>query len=178
MLRRASPAASVTSKRPSRAARRSRWSWSSWRISARPSVSTSRAGGSRPAASPAQRRAQARIAAALAEIGFALPGSVAVRSYRCGKDNCACHAEPPSLHGPYIQWSHLVDGRTVHTNLSADQLADYQPYFDNARRLRALAAELETLTIAAIEHDPRSNRASKTGDRPLATSRKRPLRPR
>lgn len=128
--------------------------------------------------SPAQRRAQARIAAELAGIGFALPGSVAVRSYRCGKPNCACHAEPPSMHGPYIQWSHLVDGKTVHTNLSADQLADYQPYIDNARRLRALAADLEALTIAAIEHDPRSNRASKTEDRPPVTSPKRPPRPR
>jgi len=47
-----------------------------------------------------RRRVQAKIAKALREIDFALPGSVAVRNYRCGKDNCACHADPPRLHGP------------------------------------------------------------------------------
>jgi hypothetical protein len=32
-----------------------------------------------------------------------LPGSLVVRSLRCGRQNCACHAEPPRLHGPYVQ---------------------------------------------------------------------------
>lgn len=87
-----------------------------------------------------------------------LPGSVAVRSYRCGKANCACHADPPRLHGPYIQWTRRVEGRTVHANLSEDQLADYQPFFDHASRLRALVEQLEELTLALVESDPRWNR--------------------
>ena len=98
----------------------------------------------------AQRRAQAKIAKALADLGLCLPGSVATRSYRCGKPNCACHAEPPRLHGPYIQWTRRVDGKTVHTNLTEEQLADYQQLFDNARRLRELVDQLETLTLQAI----------------------------
>jgi hypothetical protein len=105
--------------------------------------------------SSAQRRAQAKIAAALSEIGFALPGSLAVRSYPCGKTNCACHGTPPRLHGPYIQWSRRVGGRTVHTNLSSEQLEDYQPFLDNARRLRELVEELDTLTLSVVESDPR-----------------------
>ncbi|MGH9071677.1 MAG: DUF6788 family protein [Acidimicrobiales bacterium] len=108
--------------------------------------------------SGAQRRAQARLASALSEVGFVLPGSVAVRSYRCGKANCACHADPPRLHGPYIQWSRRVGGRTVHANLSEDQLADYQPFFDNASRLRALVEQLEALTLALVESDSRWDR--------------------
>lgn len=98
----------------------------------------------------AQQQAQADIAAALADTGFALPGSVQVRSYRCGKPNCACHRDPLRLHGPYIQWSRRADGKTVHTNLTEEQLAAYQPLFDNARRLRELIDQLENLTLEAI----------------------------
>ena len=101
----------------------------------------------------AQRRAQAQIADALADIGLCLPGSVATRSYRCGKPNCACHADPPRLHGPYIQWTRQVHGKTVHTNLSVEQLADYQQLFDNAHRLRDLVDQLEALTLRAIHAD-------------------------
>ena len=54
------------------------------------------------------------IAEAMGQIDAALPGSVVVRHMRCGKPGCACKAEPPTLHGPYIQWTRTVDGKTVH----------------------------------------------------------------
>ena len=38
--------------------------------------------------------------------GPVLPGSLIERTMRCGKANCHCHAEPPELHGPYLQWSY------------------------------------------------------------------------
>jgi hypothetical protein len=115
--------------------------------------------------SHAQRRAQEKLAKALSQVGFALPGSLAVRSYRCGKANCACHQSPPRLHGPYIQWSRRLGGKTVHVNLSADQLQDYQPFFDNARRLRELVEQLESLTLTLVENDPRLAQPSTTTDR-------------
>ena len=96
-----------------------------------------------------------RLRQSLAQIGFALPGTVVVRSYRCGKTNCACHAEQPRLHGPYIQWSRTVDGKTLHRRMSNEQLADYQTMFDNARKLKALVAELEALSLSIIEQDDR-----------------------
>jgi hypothetical protein len=117
----------------------------------------------------AQKRAQARIAAAMAEVGFALPGTLAARSYRCGKPNCYCATDPERMHGPYNQWNRWVDGRTRNLNLSDEQLADYQEYFDNAARLRQLVEELEALTIEVISSDPRL----KPG-----TSRPGPVRPR
>ncbi len=85
-----------------------------------------------------------------------------MRSYRCGKPNCACHGEPPRLHGPYVQWSRRIGARTVHTNLSPEQLEDYQAFFDNARRLRALIEELEALTVAVISTDPRLKRPDRS----------------
>ena len=43
------------------------------------------------------------LANQLAQIDGILPGSVVVRHMPCGKPGCACKADPPELHGPYIQ---------------------------------------------------------------------------
>jgi len=92
-------------------------------------------------------QALAAIQAALAQISFALPGSVVTRRTRCGKASCACKADPPSLHGPYIQWTRTVNGKTVTRQLTPAQYRTYAPWFASARRLRALAAELEALSL-------------------------------
>jgi len=107
---------------------------------------------------PAQRAGAARIARELARPGFALPGTLTERRTRCGRASCRCHADPPVLHGPYHQWTRKVAGKTVTRLLTDDQLADYQPWFDNQRRLRALLAELETLSLAITDADPRWER--------------------
>ena len=99
-----------------------------------------------------------RIAARLAEIGLVLPGSVVERYMRCGRPNCRCHADPPALHGPYWSWTRKIDNKTVTRMLSPEQLADYRPFFDNARRLRQLTAELEALSLAVVDGDPRWQR--------------------
>ena len=104
-----------------------------------------------------QARAE-RIAAQLADIGFVLPGTLTERHVRCGKPNCRCHADPPDLHGPYHQWTRKINGKTVTRLLSDDQLADYQPWLDNQRRLRSLIAELEALSLAIADADPRWQR--------------------
>ena len=108
-----------------------------------------------------QARAQAiaaEITTRLAGLAFALPGTVADRMTRCGRPNCRCHADPPRLHGPYHQWTRKKDGKTATRILTDGQLADYRPWFDNHRRLRELIAELEALSLAIAEADPRWNR--------------------
>ena len=100
----------------------------------------------------------AEITARLAAVSFALPGTVADRMTRCGHPGCRCHADPPQLHGPYHQWTRKKNGRTSTRILSDHQLADYQPWFDNHRRLRELITELEELSLAIAENDPRWNR--------------------
>lgn len=96
-----------------------------------------------------------RIRAELATIGPCLPGSVVVRLGRCGKPTCSCRSDPPRLHGPFRSWTRKVAGKTRTRLLSDDQAVDYQSYFDNDRRLRALVHELEELTTALVEGDPR-----------------------
>jgi hypothetical protein len=98
-----------------------------------------------------QRRAQARIAAELAQIGFALPGSLVPRTTACGKPGCRCQADPPVLHGPYLTWTRAVAGKTVTRKISQDQQARYQTWFDNARKLRQLVTDLEALSLEASE---------------------------
>ena len=110
----------------------------------------------------ASHRAEAgKIAAefaAIARTGMVLPGSITERRTRCGHRNCACHADPPRLHGPYWQWTRKVAARTICRWLSADQRHDYQAWIDNDRRLRDLLARLEALGTAALEADPRWQR--------------------
>jgi hypothetical protein len=105
---------------------------------------------------PAARGAQAareRIAAALGDAGFALPGTVLVRSYPCGKPACRCHGDPPRLHGPYIQWTRKVDNKTVTRRLSEEQWEQFRAWFDNAKRLRELLAELEAISLQIFEQE-------------------------
>ncbi len=104
---------------------------------------------------PAARARQRRIAKALSELSLALPGSVEVRRTRCGKRNCRCKADPPHLHGPYIVWTRKVEGKTVTRVLSPEQLEDYRPLLDNAKRLRELVTELQDLTLQVLDTDDR-----------------------
>lgn len=91
------------------------------------------------------------LQAQLADIGFVLPGTINVAMNRCGKPNCACHATPPRLHGPYITWTRKVAGKTVTRRLTPEQLARYRPWFENRRHLRELVAELEELSLKTAE---------------------------
>ena len=102
--------------------------------------------------SPAQRAALDKITAELAAAaGPALPGTLTVRAYACGKPGCRCHADPPRLHGPYAEWTRKIGGKTVTRRLTPAELAEYQPLFDNAKKLRALLTELQDLTLEIIE---------------------------
>lgn len=103
-----------------------------------------------------QRRRQKRIAAALAGIDFALPGSIQTRLTRCGKPTCRCHSDEAARHGPYLVWTRKVNARTVTKVLTEDQLENYRGWMDNARQLRQLVEELHQLTLDVIETDLQS----------------------
>lgn len=119
----------------------------------------------------AHAAAQARIAKALAEPGFALPGTLSMQSYRCGKPNCRCHADPPQLHGPYALWTRKIDNKTVTRRLSTDELAEYQQLFDNAKRLRGLVAELQVLTLSMVDEQSEKVRTPASSKAPKPRSR-------
>jgi hypothetical protein len=99
-----------------------------------------------------QQQALDQLAAELAAAaGPALPGTLVVRAYECGKPRCRCHTSPAARHGPYAEWTRKIGGKTVTHRLTPQQLTAWQPLFDNAKKLRTLLAELQELTLTIIE---------------------------
>jgi hypothetical protein len=89
----------------------------------------------------------------IAALGPVLPGSLVQRSSSCGNPGCKCRADPPQLHGPYWAWTRTVAGKTRTRSLSVEQAQRYQPWFDNAARLRELITELKDLTAEQFQDD-------------------------
>ncbi len=87
------------------------------------------------------------LLAQITQIGFCLPGTLTERRTRCSSPGCRCRAEPPALHGPYHSWTRKIAGKTVTRTLTADQAERYEPWFANARQLRALSAQIEALSL-------------------------------
>ena len=90
--------------------------------------------------------------------GLALPGTLLERRTRCGRVGCHCSADPPVPHGPYWSWTRKIEGKTRTRYLSAEQHADYQDWFETAKRLRSLVAALEALGLKVAETDSRWSR--------------------
>jgi uncharacterized protein DUF6788 len=117
------------------------------------------------------------LANSLAEIDGVLPGSVVVRHMTCGSSGCSCKADPPSLHGPYIQWTRTKDGKTVTRYLKEEQLARYQQWFDNAVRLKELVARLEVVSVAAVEEAEGWATGTASTPESVTPKRRRPAKP-
>ena len=109
-----------------------------------------------------QQAKQRKLAAQLGETGFALPGSLTVKAYKCGKQNCRCHGDPPRLHGPYAFWTRKVNNKTVTRMLNDEEVAEYQPMFDNARKIRELVSQLNELSLELVEPATPSPKAKAT----------------
>lgn len=85
----------------------------------------------------------------LAHVGFHLKGSLIERFTRCSSAGCACHQDPPKLHGPYWQWSTKIDGKTVTRRVREDQLSRYRAWMDKGQRVEELLRELQELSLEA-----------------------------
>ena len=103
---------------------------------------------------PSQRDEARQIARELAKIartGDVLPGSITERHTRCGKPSCACHSDPPRLHGPYWHWTRKIANKTVGKYLNHTQAGESQRWIENDRRIRELVARLEAIGIDRLE---------------------------
>jgi hypothetical protein len=99
----------------------------------------------------AYERRYRQLAHRLADIGFITSGSVAPRFNRCGKANCACHGDPPKLHGPYWHWTAKVNGKTVNRRLNDREARLYSEWIANDRQARALLAEMREVAAQATD---------------------------
>ncbi len=99
----------------------------------------------------AYERRYRQLACQLADIGYIAAGSIAARPGRCGKANCACHADPPRLHGPYWHLTQTVDGKTVNRRLTPGQAGLYSEWIGNDRRAREILAQMRQVAAKAAE---------------------------
>lgn len=97
------------------------------------------------------QRQYRKLAAQLAQIGYIATGTLIQRSTRCATPGCACHADPPRLHGPYHQWTTKINGKTVTRRLTDRQAIHYREWIDNNRQLRELTAQMCQISARAAE---------------------------
>ena len=105
--------------------------------------------------SPAQQAARDKIAAELAAVGFALPGTLTDPRLRLRQTQLPLPRRPAPAARPLRQWTRKIGGKTVTRRLTEAELTAWQPLFDNAKKIRALLAELQDLTLEIIETSPR-----------------------
>jgi hypothetical protein len=112
-------------------------------------------------------RRHQQIQAELAQIGITLPGSLTSRTTRCQRPSCHCHADPPTLHGPYPTWTRKAGPRSITKTLTTEDAERLRPYFAAHRRLRQLIAELEAISIElAQQPTPPPAPPGQLGDQP------------
>jgi len=87
-------------------------------------------------------------------LGFVIPGSVIERYTVCANPGCHCHGDPPARHGPYLQYSRKVGGKTISRRLTPQQAQDYREWIANRRTLDELTNEMDQLSqqAAALLH--------------------------
>ncbi len=83
----------------------------------------------------------------LLALGLVRPGSLGRRFMRCGKPDCQCKADPPTLHGPYYQWTWKVRGKTRSRWLTDAQATRCAEWARNHRQLRTIVRKMEALSL-------------------------------
>jgi hypothetical protein len=106
-------------------------------------------------------RRYAALEKSVAGIGYFCRGSLQRRYQPCGKRGCRCHTNPPKLHGPYFEWTRKVAGKTVSQRIQPEEVKLLRGWFRNARRLDALLAKMEQLSMRQIQHTFSKGRPTK-----------------
>jgi hypothetical protein len=83
--------------------------------------------------------------------GHILPGGLVDRRMKCGKQNCRCKADPPQLHGPYVQWGYSKGRRRFTRWLTPEQRERYAPDIERGQRLMELLVELDEAELRRVE---------------------------
>lgn len=101
--------------------------------------------------SPRLRERLERCRAELADLDLVLRGTVAPYYTTCGKKGCRCLADPPTLHGPYYQWTSKIDGKTKTIRLRRDDVDLFKHIVGNGRKLDRIVGEWIEASIEAAQ---------------------------
>jgi hypothetical protein len=108
---------------------------------------------SEPEPSPRVQTALKRAAAAkaaLARLDLVCAGTLSERMKICGNPRCRCRDNPPALHGPYVEWTRLVDGRFTNTTVAKEDLEKLTRAIANMRTARRLLRAWERASLTAL----------------------------
>lgn len=110
-------------------------------------------GGAKVTKRDEERRARVleQLRGLLATTSCVLPGSLVERTMICGKTNCRCKADPPELHGPYVQWSYTEANKRFTRWLTAEQQERYRGRIEAGKQLRELVKKLERAEVLSVE---------------------------
>jgi len=84
---------------------------------------------------------------ALRRLGYVRPGSLVRRFMPCGKPSCRCMSDPPTLHGPYYQWTLRVGGKTKTVRLTEDQARLCEEWIANHRKLKGIVRRMKAMSL-------------------------------
>ena len=84
---------------------------------------------------------------ALGRLGYVRPGSLVRRFMPCGKPSCRCMGDPPSLHGPYYQWTARIRGKTKTIRLSERQAQLCGEWIANHTKLKDIVRRMEAISL-------------------------------
>jgi hypothetical protein len=93
----------------------------------------------------------AQIRAELQALDIVLLGSITKRFMPCGSPGCRCQADPPQLHGPYYQWTTKVRGKTQTLRLKPEEVADFERWIAQGRRLEQLVQQWRAESLEAAK---------------------------
>jgi hypothetical protein len=71
-------------------------------------------------------------------LGLAVPGSVIERYTVCAAPGCHCHDDPPVKHGPYLQYTRKLAGKTISRRLDPEQVERYREWIGYRAPIRSL----------------------------------------
>ncbi len=97
------------------------------------------------------RRRYRTLADQIRDLGFIATGSVVERFTVCTAAGCRCHADPPQRHGPYLQHTRKVAGKTVTVRLTAEQAELHREHIANRRRLDEIITAMDEISNQARE---------------------------
>lgn len=120
--------------------------------------------------------------AALVEPRAMRRGSLTTRLMKCGQASCACHVDPDARHGPYIEWSRVVEGRRHSRYLSPEQAevvrAQIAAGHDFRRAVEGLWEAAERWADAELSTEAAGEGDEKRGSAARSPRRSRPSSPR
>ena len=100
----------------------------------------------------------ATLKAALGALGYVRPGSLARRFMRCGKPGCHCMADPPTLHGPYYDWTYRLRGKSIARRLTEAQAKQCEEWLRNHRQLRRIVTRMKLLSLRETDRPARDGK--------------------